>query len=124
MFGDRGFGTDPEVTRDLRIRRLVSMLREKPGNVIEDFFLALSSRQHLLSLSKEPCEDLLNASNSSLASITRQAILVTGNICCDLASWRDSTNRCFDDCGGQLNVAISFRSVRWGSSITSNAFLL
>ena len=57
------------------------MLREKAGNVIEDFFLALSSRQHLLSLSKEPCEDLLNASNSNLASITRQAILVIG---CDL----------------------------------------
>src|SRR5438094_10671139 len=79
MFGDRGFGTDTEVTRDLRIRRFVSVLREKAGDVIEDFFLALSSRQHLLSHSKEPCEDLLNASNSNLASITRQAILVTGS---------------------------------------------
>src|SRR5438309_7590646 len=81
MFGDGRFGTDPEVTRDLRVRRFVSVLREKAGNVIEDFFLALSSRQHLLSLSKEPCEDLVNASNSSLASITRQAIFVTGEIC-------------------------------------------
>src|SRR5438132_11146747 len=79
MFGDGGFGADPEVTRDLRVRRFVSMLREKASNVIEDFFLALSSRQHLLSHSKEPCEDLVNSSNSNLASITRQAILVIGS---------------------------------------------
>src|SRR5207302_3994110 len=79
MFGDRGFGTDTEVTGDLSIRRFVSVLREKAGDVIENFFLALSSRQHLFSHSKEPREDLLNASNSSLASITRQAILAIGS---------------------------------------------
>ena len=48
VFRDRRFRTDSEVAGDLRVRGFVTMLREKASNVIEDFFLALSSRQHVI----------------------------------------------------------------------------
>ena len=66
MFGDRGFRVDAEVPRDLSVRWFVTVLCEKAGNVVEDFFLALRSRQHLGNL-------FVSRGDSNLASANRQA---------------------------------------------------
>ena len=47
MFGDGSLGTDTEVARDLSVGWFVSVLREKASDVIEDFFLALRTWQHV-----------------------------------------------------------------------------
>lgn len=47
MLRNRGLGTDSKMTCDLSVRRLVSMLRQKTRDVVEDFFLTLCARQHL-----------------------------------------------------------------------------
>src|SRR2546423_5520359 len=46
MLGDGRFRAHAEVPGDLCVRRLMSVVREKSSDVIEDFFLALGSRQH------------------------------------------------------------------------------
>jgi hypothetical protein len=46
VLGNRRLGTDSKVTRDLRIRWLVTVLGEELSDVVENFFLTLSAWQH------------------------------------------------------------------------------
>ena len=46
MLGDRRFGTHAEVSRNLSVRWFVSVIRGEADDVIQDFFLTLSARQH------------------------------------------------------------------------------
>src|SRR5262249_45198321 len=64
VFGYRRLRADSEVTSNLCVRGFVTVLRSEANDVIEDFFLTLSARQHV-SQSK--------SSNSKRAIRTRQA---------------------------------------------------
>src|SRR5205085_10809870 len=46
MFRNRRLRANSKVARNLSIRRFVSVLREKASDVIENFFLSLSTWQH------------------------------------------------------------------------------
>ena len=44
MLGDRRFRADAEMSRDLCVRRFVSVVSEKASDVVEDLFLTLGAR--------------------------------------------------------------------------------